>query len=211
VHFALVQHSELEQEWARHGETPMGGINMKRRTPRTRSALNRTLISFAVASCFAVEVAYANPNNPAVAAGAASFNTVGSSLTVTNSPNAIINWRGFSIGAGELTRFQQQSASSAVLNRVVGQDPSGDPRHAVVQRQSVPHQPERHPVRAGFAHRCRGAGRFNAEHHATATSSAASSTSRLARSPTQSSTRARSAARAAATSISSRRTSPIAA
>ncbi|OGA17319.1 MAG: hypothetical protein A3I63_04645, partial [Betaproteobacteria bacterium RIFCSPLOWO2_02_FULL_66_14] len=43
---------------------------------------------------------------------------------VTNSPNAIINWQGFSIGTGEITRFQQQSAASAVLNRVVGQDPS---------------------------------------------------------------------------------------
>src|SRR4029434_7593397 len=53
-----------------------------------------------------------------------SFGSVGSVLTVTNSPNAIINWRGFSIGVGEITRFQQQSASSAVLNRVVGQDPS---------------------------------------------------------------------------------------
>src|SRR5688572_401278 len=76
-----------------------------------------------VASCFAAE-GLANPTGPAVAAGAASFNTVGKTLTVTNTPNAIINWKGFSIGAGEITRFQQQGASSAVLNRVVGQDPS---------------------------------------------------------------------------------------
>ena len=59
-----------------------------------------------------------------VVAGSASFSSAGPALTVTNTPNAIINWRGFSIGAGEITRFQQQSASSAVLNRVVGQDPS---------------------------------------------------------------------------------------
>jgi filamentous hemagglutinin family protein len=97
---------------------------MKRRTLHKRPSLNRKLISFAVASCFAAEFAYANPTGPSVAAGSASFSTVGSALTVTNSPNAIINWRGFSIGAGEATRFQQQSASSAVLNRVVGQDPS---------------------------------------------------------------------------------------
>jgi filamentous hemagglutinin family protein len=66
----------------------------------------------------------ANPVAPAVVNGAANFATAGKSLTVTNTPNAIINWQAFSIGAGETTRFIQQSASSAVLNRVVGQDPS---------------------------------------------------------------------------------------
>src|SRR5438552_3663857 len=43
-------------------------------------------------------------------------------LNVTNSPGTIINWQGFSIGAGEVTHFIQQSSSSAVLNRVVGAD-----------------------------------------------------------------------------------------
>jgi filamentous hemagglutinin family protein len=88
-----------------------------RRAPRVK------LFCALVASCFAAE-GLANPTGPAVVSGSASFNTVGKSLTVTNSPNAIINWQGFSIGAGEATRFQQQGASSAVLNRVVGQDPS---------------------------------------------------------------------------------------
>jgi filamentous hemagglutinin family protein len=88
-----------------------------RRLPRAK------LMCALVASCFATQ-AFANPVGPSVVAGQASFNTVGKSLTVANSPNAIINWQGFSIGAGEITRFQQQSAASAVLNRVVGQDPS---------------------------------------------------------------------------------------
>ena len=66
----------------------------------------------------------ANPTAPQVAAGAASFQTSGNTLTVTNAPGTIINWQSFSIGAGELTRFQQQSALSAVLNRVTGSDPS---------------------------------------------------------------------------------------
>src|SRR6188474_793265 len=81
------------------------------------------LLCALVASCFAAE-GLANPTGPAVVSGNASFNAAGKNLTVTNSPNAIINWQGFSIGAGEATRFQQQSAASAVLNRVVGQDPS---------------------------------------------------------------------------------------
>ncbi|TAK46426.1 MAG: filamentous hemagglutinin N-terminal domain-containing protein [Betaproteobacteria bacterium] len=92
-------------------------LSLSCRLPRAR------LMCALVASCFATQP-FANPAGPSVVAGQASFNTVGKSLTVTNSPNAIINWQGFSIGAGEITRFAQQSASSAVLNRVVGQDPS---------------------------------------------------------------------------------------
>ena len=76
-----------------------------------------------LASCLAAG-AFANPTGPSVVSGSAAFSSAGGALTVSNSPNAIINWQGFSIGAGEITRFQQQSAASAVLNRVVGQDPS---------------------------------------------------------------------------------------
>ncbi|MGH8670472.1 MAG: filamentous hemagglutinin N-terminal domain-containing protein, partial [Burkholderiales bacterium] len=57
-------------------------------------------------------------------AGNASFSQQGNVLDITNSAGAIIHWQSFSIDAGETTRFIQQSASSAVLNRVVGQDPS---------------------------------------------------------------------------------------
>jgi filamentous hemagglutinin family protein len=49
---------------------------------------------------------------------------MGNLLQITNSPNAIINWQSFSIGTNEITRFIQQSNSSAVLNRVTSQDPS---------------------------------------------------------------------------------------
>lgn len=66
----------------------------------------------------------ANPVGPQVAAGAATFNAGGKTLTVTNTPGTILNWQSFNIGAGETTRFQQQSALSAVLNRVTGADPS---------------------------------------------------------------------------------------
>ncbi|MBI2753527.1 MAG: filamentous hemagglutinin N-terminal domain-containing protein [Betaproteobacteria bacterium] len=97
---------------------------MKNSSRRAPAALDRRLISLAVASCFAAELAYANPTGHAVASGTASFSAVGSTLTVTNSPSAIINWQGFSIGSSEATRFVQQSAASSVLNRVVGQDPS---------------------------------------------------------------------------------------
>lgn len=77
----------------------------------------------AVAACFAGS-AYPNPTGPAVVSGSATIQSQGNVLSITNSPNAIINWQSFSIGANEITRFIQQNASSAVLNRVIGQDPS---------------------------------------------------------------------------------------
>ncbi|HMX15823.1 MAG TPA: filamentous hemagglutinin N-terminal domain-containing protein, partial [Rhodocyclaceae bacterium] len=72
----------------------------------------------------AVLPAGANPLNPAVVAGSATFATSGKTLTITNSNGAIINWQAFSIGTGETTRFVQSGAASQVLNRVTGGDPS---------------------------------------------------------------------------------------
>ena len=91
---------------------------------RARARFTPRLISVAVASCFVTGVALANPTGRAVVNGTASFQQTGNLLQITNSPNAIINWQSFSIGASEITRFLQQSASSAVLNRVITQNPS---------------------------------------------------------------------------------------
>ena len=88
-----------------------------RGTPRIK------LLCALVASCFAAE-GLANPTGPAIVSGSAAFNSVGKTLAVTNGPNAIINWQGFSIGASEATRFIQQSATSSVLNRVTGGTPT---------------------------------------------------------------------------------------
>ena len=85
--------------------------------------LRPKVAALAVAACFS-SVVLANPTAPTVVHGTASFAQAGSILNVTNSHNAIINWGSFSIGVNELTKFIQPSALSAVLNRVVGQDPS---------------------------------------------------------------------------------------
>ena len=87
-------------------------------------AWKRKLLALAVAACFAGELAYANPTGPTVTRGQATFSTQGNSLTVTNSPGAVINWQSFSIGTQDMTRFLQQSGASAVLNRVTGATPS---------------------------------------------------------------------------------------
>ncbi len=64
------------------------------------------------------------PGGLQVVQGQATAVTSGNRLTVTNSANALLNWQQFSIGAGNAVQFVQPSASSAVLNRVVGNDPS---------------------------------------------------------------------------------------
>ena len=70
-------------------------------------------------------VAWALPQGGVVVSGQAGMSTPGAGqLNVQASNGAIINWQKFSIGAGETTRFLQPSASSSVLNRVVGADMS---------------------------------------------------------------------------------------
>jgi len=70
-------------------------------------------------------VVAANPVGGKVIAGSASIQGAGNTLTVRQATDrAIINWQGFSIGAGEVTKFIQPNAGSAALNRVVSGDPS---------------------------------------------------------------------------------------
>src|SRR5262247_3710008 len=95
------------------------GMNKTRRNP-----IRRTLAAAAVAACFAAPAALANPTGANVVRGTAAIHQTGNLLQITNSPNAIINWQSFSIGANEVTRFIQQSNASAVLNRVTTQNPS---------------------------------------------------------------------------------------
>ncbi len=69
--------------------------------------------------------AYAQlPAGATVIHGSATIATSGARMTVTNSPNSILNWQSFSVGAPNGVHFQQQNASSQVLNRVTGADPS---------------------------------------------------------------------------------------
>ncbi|MGB0751592.1 MAG: filamentous hemagglutinin N-terminal domain-containing protein, partial [Gammaproteobacteria bacterium] len=83
---------------------------------RARDAAIGVLIGLSVGTS-----AVANPQGPQVVHGQANFaRPDGSTLNITNSPNAIINWQSFGVGTHETTRFIQQSSSSAVLNRVTG-------------------------------------------------------------------------------------------
>jgi filamentous hemagglutinin family protein len=102
------------------------GAEMKANRCRRRRFFRtaNTLVSVITLIFFSAGVVFALPAGQQVVNGQASFTTQGGNLTVTNSPNSIINWQGFSINNNEVVRFIQQYGSSAVLNRVIGQDPS---------------------------------------------------------------------------------------
>ena len=94
------------------------------KTRRLNSVFFVKPLVFFVAGCFSFGQALANPVGPQVVAGNAAFATQGNTLSITNSPGAIINWQAFSIDKNEITRFNQASSASSVLNRVVGSNPS---------------------------------------------------------------------------------------
>ncbi|MFL6633126.1 MAG: filamentous hemagglutinin N-terminal domain-containing protein, partial [Massilia sp.] len=87
------------------------------------SSIKRRLGALLLAACYSA-TGNAAPTLPQVVAGQATFNQQGNVFSITNTPGAIINWQSFNVGAGEVTRFIQQNADSAVLNRVLGQDPT---------------------------------------------------------------------------------------
>jgi filamentous hemagglutinin family protein len=92
---------------------------MTQRNEHPHFTTRQHLLAAAITTCFVVE-AQALPVAPTVVSGSAGFATTANTLTVTNSASAIINWQKFGIAAGETTRFIQPSASSTVLNQVVG-------------------------------------------------------------------------------------------
>ncbi|MGZ5780733.1 MAG: two-partner secretion domain-containing protein, partial [Burkholderiaceae bacterium] len=91
---------------------------------RWRIQLGLKLLPMLIAGCLNTAPAWSNPSGAQTVNGQVSITSSGNVMTITNSPGAIINWQNFSNNAGDITRFNQQSASSSVLNRVVGQNPS---------------------------------------------------------------------------------------
>ncbi len=94
-----------------------------------------TAVSWALASMVCASVglfgvsallsaAKANPRGPTVVNGNATFTNEGNKLIIRNTDGTVINWQSFNIAPGEQTHFQQTNASSTVINRVVGNDPS---------------------------------------------------------------------------------------
>ncbi|MFI3120973.1 MAG: filamentous hemagglutinin N-terminal domain-containing protein, partial [Methylococcaceae bacterium] len=85
----------------------------------------RRALNLAILAILYPSLASANPDGAQVISGQVSIDTATpGTTTVTNSPNAIINWQNFSIAQNELVQFLQQNGQSAVLNRIIGQNPS---------------------------------------------------------------------------------------
>lgn len=67
----------------------------------------------------------AGPEHGQVVAGEASISQGAGVTTIDQfSARAVINWESFNVGANESVHFKQPNASSATLNRVMGNDPS---------------------------------------------------------------------------------------
>ena len=68
---------------------------------------------------------FSNPSGGEVVVGSASIAAEGDHLSViTATDRTVIDWESFSIGANEVTDFLQPGIDSAVLNRVIGNNPS---------------------------------------------------------------------------------------
>ena len=102
---------------------PGGGTSQR---PSGRTPRRRTLGLAVVAALAASPAVQAGPEGGRVVAGSATITqTTPNRLDVVQSSGkAIVDWRSFSIGAGEQTHFQQPSSASVALNRVKGGDPS---------------------------------------------------------------------------------------
>jgi filamentous hemagglutinin family protein len=99
---------------------------------RTHKPLRPHPLALAVSRAFtasamlaAMPLALAAPQGGTVTAGQAAIQHNGALTTITQgSQRAAIDWRSFNVGAAETVNFVQPSASSVILNRVVGNDPS---------------------------------------------------------------------------------------
>ncbi|MBL0730976.1 S-layer family protein [Piscinibacter sp. HJYY11] len=101
------------------------------KAPRAHHAFRLRTLSremswiFGASTLLAMPLAQAAPQGGNVTAGQASIQQNGALTTITQgSQRAAIDWRSFNVGANETVNFVQPSASAAILNRVVGNDPS---------------------------------------------------------------------------------------
>jgi filamentous hemagglutinin family protein len=117
------------------GPSPVPGRWSRGAGGEPAARLRLRQLSAAVAQAFALgalSVSLAQAQAPAlpsggqVVGGAAVIGAVhGNALTVTqSSQRAAIDWQSFNIGAGHSVSFLQPSASAAILNRVIGGNPS---------------------------------------------------------------------------------------
>jgi filamentous hemagglutinin family protein len=95
------------------------------RSKHSTSIMQRAGSASAAVLLAVLGTAHALPQNGQVVAGTGAIAQAGATMTVTQtSPKLAINWQGFDIAAGQSVNFGQPGASSIVLNRVLGQNPT---------------------------------------------------------------------------------------
>ncbi|MEK7817642.1 MAG: filamentous hemagglutinin N-terminal domain-containing protein [Actinomycetota bacterium] len=88
---------------------------------RVRPILAATFIAIGIHT----HGAWAQPTGGQIVAGTGAITQSGSATVIDQTSSRLAaNWTSFSINTGESVRFNQPSASSVALNRVLGQDPS---------------------------------------------------------------------------------------
>ncbi|MBX3375928.1 MAG: filamentous hemagglutinin N-terminal domain-containing protein [Phycisphaeraceae bacterium] len=97
-------------------------------TPSTlRAAAGRLIPVWTAAALIGLSPAaraQVQPQGGQVVSGSGSIQQNGNFTGITAGNNTIINWQSFNIGQGQTVQFFQPSATSRVLNRVTGPDPS---------------------------------------------------------------------------------------
>lgn len=95
-----------------------------RQGPRPRGLLRRRLLLGGAAALALCAPAWAGPEGERVMRGNVNFARQLGLTQITASNRAIINWSSFNVGVGETVQFIQPSATSRVLNRITGADPT---------------------------------------------------------------------------------------
>ena len=95
------------------------------RALRTRTRVLSTLLLTCTAMTWFSTPLFANPEGGLVVGGGATISAADKIMTVEQATDrAAINWSSFNINTDETLRFIQPTASSIMLNRVTGSDPS---------------------------------------------------------------------------------------
>jgi filamentous hemagglutinin family protein len=94
-------------------------------TAKIPKLLRQHALHLAIVTILSPAISNASPIGAQVINGQVTIDqSVAGTTTITNTPNAIINWQDFNIATNETTRFIQENSQSAVLNRIVGGNPS---------------------------------------------------------------------------------------
>ncbi len=98
---------------------------LSRYTGGSDSVKRRFLLTLAgILGCGSTSRLLANPEGLTVASGSASVQQQGTSLNLTVSQGAVLNWQHFNIKPGETTTFHQPNSASIVWNRILDANPS---------------------------------------------------------------------------------------